>query len=91
MNTWKEFKQVVKEARKESDRLSKEHEIRMWVGFHQDSDCSNTYSCCKGEGVFDINPFSVDLKTGMYAGTCLMCGEYTFTNIKKWFKRGEMR
>jgi len=73
---WKEFKKVVKELRKESNRLSRIHKEQIWCQFDLWLDSKK---------VIEINPHCPNLITGYYGTTRnLMTGRYLrHLNIKK--------
>ena len=70
-------KERVKILRKESNRLSKKLGLQVWCGCQASLDCNI---------VMDINPYSVNLKTGHYFGYDLMDGKYKGVCLKEWLK-----
>ena len=79
---WKEFKKIVKELRKESNRLSRIHKEQIWCNFN----------LWLGKNkVIDVNPYCPNLTTGEYGiERNLITGKYLHNiNIKKILEKNE--
>jgi len=80
--SWVEFKFLIKKLRGEADRLTKEAGTQIWCEF-QFPIPSNR------DNAMMINPYSVNLKTGLYWGRDLASGEYRTVNLKEELKEDE--
>lgn len=78
---WNEKKELIKNLRKESIRLSRKHGTAVWCDFQLEAPCYPDYHNTE-TGIFLINPWGMNLKTGDYYGLCLLCGKRNATNLK---------